>query len=229
MKKIIRRLLLKLFHWALPELYNDIMGNIYKKREVEEWRMRNQHNFTTLNICMCPLIDNNQVVVGKNVYGKLNVYSWGIKDERLEIGNFCSIANNVHFILGGNHFLNHFSTYPFKRMVLGYEEQEAVTKGPIVLEDDVWIGQDSIILSGVTIGRGRVIAAGSVVTKSIEPYSIVGGNPARLIRYRFEDELRHKMMSVNFEKLDNNFVAQNVEKLYSDQREDIIDVLQQLQ
>ena len=114
-------------------------------------------------------------------------------------------------------------------MVLGDEEQEAVTKGPIVLEDDVWIGQDSIILSGVTIGRGSVIAAGSVVTKSVEPYSIVGGNPARLIRYRFDDELRLKMMSVNFEKLDNNFVTQNIEKLYSDSSEDIIDILQQLQ
>lgn len=74
-----------------------------------------------------------------------------------------------------------------------------------------------------------MIAAGSVVTKSVEPYSIVGGNPARLIRYRFDDELRQNLMSVNLKKLDKNFVAQNVEKLYSDQREDIIDVLQQLQ
>lgn len=228
-KKIIRKFLLKLFHWALPELCEDIMGKVYKLRLQERWRERNKHNSTSLNLCMCQLYNADSVIVGNNVYGKLNVYSWGTKEEKLQIGNFCSIANNVHFILGGNHYLNHFSTYPFKRMVLGDEEQEAVTKGPIVLEDDVWIGQDSIILSGSTIGRGSVIAAGSVVTKSVEPYSIVGGNPARLIRYRFDDELRLKMMSVNFEKLDNNFVTQNIEKLYSDSSEDIIDILQQLQ
>ena len=228
MKNIIRKILLKLYHWALPELYSEIMGKVYKQYEIDEWRLRNPHNSTVLNLCMAPLFDSNQVVVGKNVYGRLNVYSWGTKEEGLEIGNFCSIANNVHFILGGNHHTNHFSTYPFKRMVLGDKEQEATTKGSIVLEDDVWIGQDSIILSGVRLRQGTIVAAGSVVTKSTEPYSIVGGNPAKLIKYRFDEDLREKMLLVNLEKINKEFVENNLQELYSNKEEDILSLIKLL-
>lgn len=228
MKNLIRKILLKLYYWVLPELYGEIMSKVYKQHEKDDWRLRNPHNSTSLNLCMAPLYDKNRIVVGKNVYGKLNVYSWGHKDEKLEIGDFCSIASNVHFILGGNHYVNHFSTYPFKRMILGDKEQEATTKGAIILEDDVWVGQDAIIMSGVRLGQGTIVAAGSVVTKSTEPYSIVGGNPARLIKYRFSDEVREKMLYVDLKKLDENYIKQNITSLYSDKKEDILCIIQAL-
>ena len=106
-------------------------------------------------------------------------------------------------------------------MVLHQEVQEATTKGKIELEDDVWIGKDAVIMSGVILRRGTVVAAGSVVTKSTEPYTIVGGNPARLIRKRFDDKTIQQLLSVDFNKLTETFIRRNIDKLYSDNPADI--------
>lgn len=165
---------------------------IFKKK----WRRMNKHNFTNPN----NIFSINIVKIGRSSYGSLNVYSWGSQNEGLEIGNFVSIAEGVKFILGGNHYLDTFTTYPFKVMIFG-EKIEALTKGKIVVKDDVWIGMDAIILSGITIGQGAVIAAGSVVTKDIPPYSIVGGNPAKILKYRFSSEIIDEMNKVNFLEL----------------------------
>jgi acetyltransferase-like isoleucine patch superfamily enzyme len=106
----------------------------------------------------------------------------------IEIGGFCSIGHNVS-IIENYHLYNRVSSYYFNRNIYGEsEEKDTYSKGKIVIEDDVWIGNNSIILSGVNIGRGSIIGAGSVVTKNIEPYSIVGGNPAKLIKKRFNDD-----------------------------------------
>lgn len=78
----------------------------------------------------------------------------------------------------------------------------AGSKGDIVIHDDVWIGYGAIITSGLEIGQGAVIAAGSVVTKNIPPYAIVGGNPAHIIRYRFDEELRLKLCTLDLSKID---------------------------
>ena len=116
--------------------------------------------------------------------------------DKLIIGKFCSIASGTKFIMSSaNHRLGSVTTYPFN--VFGGSWQENTPdhmsqlpfKGDTVIGNDVWIGRESIIMPGVKIGDGAIIAAYLVVTKDVEPYSVVGGNPARFIKKRFNDEL----------------------------------------
>ena len=102
------------------------------------------------------------------------------KDAGLSIGSFCSFAEGVTFMLGGGHRYDTPLTFPFA--VIFENVEESISKGRIVVEDDVWIGANAIIMSGVTLSKGTIVATGSVVTKNTEPYSIVGGVPAKLIR-----------------------------------------------
>lgn len=161
------------------------------------------------------------VQVGKRTYGPLEVYTWGAYNEKLEIGHYCSIAEGVKFLLGGNHYHHTFSTYPFKVLVMK-EEKEAWSKGPIIIGDDVWIGMDSMILSGVTIGQGAVIAAGSVVTKDVPPYAIVGGNPAKVIKYRFEPDIIDQLLQIDFSNLNDRFIQEHIDQLYETLNMDIL-------
>ena len=141
------------------------------------------------------------VKVGVYTYGILNVKSWGTTGEKLEIGNFVSIGPNVTFALGGNHYTNTITTFPFKVKYFGEKEPEALTKGKIIIEDDVWIGMNVLILSGVRIGRGAVIGAGAVVAKDIPPYAIAVGNPCRIVKYRFSNEIIKKVAEIELEKI----------------------------
>jgi virginiamycin A acetyltransferase len=129
-------------------------------------------------------------LIGDYTYGspRVKVYD---PNTNLKIGKFCSIAENVSILLGGEHITNWVSTYPFPFFFDSAKNIQylPLSKGDIVIGNDVWIGYGTIILSGVTIGDGSVIAAGSVITKSVAPYAIVGGNPAKLIRYRFSAEI----------------------------------------
>ncbi len=181
-----------------------------KKRKL--WREMNMHNFTTIkNVWTFPL---EKVLVGKKNYGNLFVETFGSANEYLEIGSYCSIAQDVKFILGGVHPMNTVSTYPFKAHIFG-EEVVALSKGAIIVKDDVWISTGVIILSGCTIGEGAVIAAGSVVTKSVEPYTIVGGNPAKPIRKRYSDDVIAYLMQIDKVKLiDEMIKVGKVELLY---------------
>ncbi len=133
------------------------------------------------------------------------VWRWS-KHERLIIGKYCSIAFGVQFLCGDGHHQNDaVSTFPLLRHMFEpnemitldgisrtrfeWDEKKAISKGPIVIGNDVWIGQNAIVLSGITIGHGAVVLAGSIVTKNIEPYAVVGGMPARFIKYRFEPHI----------------------------------------
>lgn len=128
--------------------------------------------------------------IGKYTYGKPKVFDWESGKGQLEIGSFCSIALGVKIILGGAHRADWVSSYPFPAFFP--EADQAVdfapSKGTTRIGNDVWIGMDALILPGITIGDGAVIGAGAVLTKDVPPYAIVGGNPAKIIRYRFDEK-----------------------------------------
>ncbi len=116
----------------------------------------------------------------------------------IAIGNFCSIAKDVT-IQEYNHRTDRLSTYYMeKNFFQGRNIGEISSKGAVVIGNDVWIGAKSIVLSGVTIGDGAVVAAGSVVTKDVPSYAIVGGNPARVIKYRFPPDVITKLQSMKW-------------------------------
>lgn len=177
---------------------------IHKKIFNKQWRKLNKHNFTVAQ----NIFDPKVVSVGNYTYGNLNIKSWGSIDEGLNIGSFCSIADDVVFLLGGNHDYKNISSYPISRKLLN-GKSEATTKGKIIIEDDVWIGYRSTILSGVVIGQGAIVAAGSVVTKNVSPYTIVGGNPAKIIKLRFNNETIDKLVNINLNNIDVEIIKKN--------------------
>ncbi len=181
-RKLCRKIYNKFYAWIYPELYRDMCGRLYKLEVERKWRERNLHNRTRVNYPIGEPVNDEVIQVGNFTYGTLNVYSWGTPDEKLIIGNCCSIASGTKFILGGMHNMDTITTYPIKRAILQQETEETFSKGPIVIEDDVWIGTDVTILSGVTIGRGAVIAAGSIVTRSVLAYSLWGGGTCTLCK-----------------------------------------------
>lgn len=183
-----------------------ILSNIKLIYYKSLWRKINSHNNTYLN----SIFDFKKVQVGDYTYGPLNIMNWTDKNEFLSIGSFCSIASGVTFILGGNHNLNSISTFPFRHFLFN-ENTEAVSKGKIIIEDDVWIGTNVIFLSGITVGQGSVVAAGSVVTKSFPAYSIIGGNPAKLIKKRFSDDLITEALLLKYRKINKDFLLKNMD------------------
>lgn len=153
------------------------------------------------------------VKVGKGSYGELNVVSFGDKT-KLTIGNYVSISEEVTFLLDVEHYIDKVSTYPFRVKILHECQFEAFSKGDIVVDDDAWIGYGATIMSGVHIGKGAVIASGAVVVKEVPPYAIVGGVPAKVIKYRFPEDIREKVGRLAFDQLTGDKIAKYIEELY---------------
>lgn len=172
------------------------------------WHKSNLHNFTEAANCF----NRRMVIVGNGTYGQLNVRHFGNQSEKLKIGNYCSIGPNVSFILGGEHDYLRISTYPFS-VKYGIEQSDSITRGPILVDDDVWIGYGATIMSGVSIGQGAVVAAGAVVTKNVPPYAIVGGVPAKVIKYRFDSEMINSLLKINYSKLTKTQIQSHIEEL----------------
>jgi acetyltransferase-like isoleucine patch superfamily enzyme len=142
--------------------------------------------------------------IGKHTYGteNLKIY-YSDSGAKLFIGNFCSIASNVNIFLGGNHRHDWITTYPFghisQHIFNNFNGQgHPTTKGDVTVGNDVWIGQNVTIMSGVKIGDGVIIANNSHVVKDVEPYSIIGGNPAKFIKYRFTPEQIEKLLKIKW-------------------------------
>lgn len=129
--------------------------------------------------------------IGYGSYGLPQVHDWK-EGSTLRIGAFCSIAEGVNIFLGGHHRADWVTTFPFPAMLKSAQHIADYngTRGDVVIGNDVWLCSNSTLLSGVTIGHGAIVAAGALVTRDVEPYAVVGGNPARFLRWRFPQEQR---------------------------------------
>jgi len=179
-----------------------------KQRFKSAWRRKNAHNFT-IALNTFPI---ENVEVGNYTYGGLNVKTYGGANEILKIGHFVSIGIDSKFILGGNHPADTLSTYPFQQKIFN-KETLSFSKGPITIDDDVWIGENVIIFSGVSIGQGAIVGTGSVVTKNVEPYSLVAGNPAVMKKHRFAKEIIDELLKIDYSKLSKKVIEENLDLL----------------
>ncbi|OWP86776.1 chloramphenicol acetyltransferase [Flavobacterium covae] len=176
------------------------------------------------------IIQNPNIIVGDYTYYddfddvenfKKNVkYHFDFTGDKLIIGKFCMIASGVKFIMNGaNHLTEAISAYPFA--IFGQDWQHAMegksypTKGDTVIGNDVWIGHNAMIMAGVTIGDGAIIATNATVTKDVAPYTIVGGNPAQLIRKRFSEEKIQELLQLAWWDWDIEKITANVQMLTS--------------
>jgi virginiamycin A acetyltransferase len=138
---------------------------------------------------------------GPDKFEEYNVlYNYDFSKVKLIIGKFCAIAAETRFIMTGDHKLDAISTYPFPIFGHGWEDAFNVfdlpVKGNIVVGNDVWFGYDSLIKNGVTIGNGAIIAARAVVVKDVPAYSIVAGNPAKVVKMRFDDTTIDRLQKI---------------------------------
>jgi virginiamycin A acetyltransferase len=147
------------------------------------------------------------------------LYHFPFVGDHLIIGKFCALARGVKFIMNGaNHKIAGFSTYPFAIFGNGWESidptpEELPYKGDTIIGNDVWIGYEVVIMPGINIGDGAIIAAKSVVTSNVLPYTIVGGNPAKLIRQRFEDSIIQALLEIAWWNWDIAKITRNLEKI----------------
>lgn len=162
--------------------------------------------------------------IGIGTYGMPEVFDWD-EGTTLSIGAYCSISSDVRVLLGGGHRIDWASSYPFPAFL-----QEArhitdfgKTRGDVVIGSDVWLGMGCTILSGVTIGHGAVVAACAVVTRDVEPYAIVAGNPARVVRWRFDEETRRALLATAWWSWPESEVRAIVDLLCSDDVKPLID------
>ena len=174
-------------------------------------------------------VTNPNIVVGDYTYYddpedsedfERNVlYHFPFIGDRLIIGKFCAIATGAKFIMNGaNHQLTGFSTYPFYIFGNGWEKVtpqagELPYKGDTVIGNDVWIGYEAIIMPGVQVGDGAIIAAKSVVVKDVFPYTIVGGNPAKFIRQRFEESIVQALLKIAWWNWNIKKISRNLESI----------------
>ena len=171
------------------------------------------------------IITSPQIIVGdysyyddpNDVYNfeKNVLYLFEFMQDRLIVGKFVQIATGVRFIMNGsNHAMNGISTYPFQVMGKSWADSSmnVLSKGDTVIGNDVWIGNSATFMQGVKIGDGAIIGTNALVTKDVEPYTIVGGNPAKPIKKRFSDEeiaflLKLKWWNWPIEKITENLNA----------------------
>lgn len=157
-------------------------------------------------------LSGKNVFVGKYSYGfeSTQIYSWG-EEINIRIGRFSSIGAGLKLFCGGNHSTSFTSSYPFGSVYPNFlkihpDKPIVFSNGDIVIGNDVWLGRDVTIMSGINIGDGSVVAANSHVVKDIEPYSIYGGNPAKFIRYKFSEEIIEMLLKLEWWNYEDNII-----------------------
>ena len=174
-------------------------------------------------------VSNPQIEIGEYTYYddpadsenfERNVlYLFPFIGDRLIIGRFCAIARDVRFIMNGaNHRMSGFSTYPFNIFANGWERvtpqpSDLPFRGDTVIGNDVWLGYEALVMPGVTIGDGAIVASRSVVTADVAPYTIVGGNPARPLRSRFSDDVIAALLDIRWWDWPIERVTRNLEAI----------------
>lgn len=165
------------------------------------------------------IFEDKKFIIGDYTYGKPTIL-FENNNTNLCIGKYCSIAENVTIFLGGNHRIDWITTYPFNVLSKYFPEAEGIkghpaTKGDVIIGNDVWLGRNVVILSGISIGDGAVIAAGAVLTKNVGPYEIWAGNPAKMIKKRFDVADINFLLKLKWWDQDINDVKKEINMLCS--------------
>jgi acetyltransferase-like isoleucine patch superfamily enzyme len=173
-------------------------------------------------------VGNSPISVGRFTYGLENLWvrEWS-EGAALKIGSFCSLATNITIFLGGNHRTDWITTFPFGHIFqdeLGGEDIKGhpATKGDVMIGNDVWIGSGVTIMSGVTVGDGAVLAANACIVKDVQPYQIMGGNPAHSIKQRFDVETIELLLKLKWWDLPLPDIRQIADKLCAEPDKDTL-------
>lgn len=197
------------------DLKYTLLNDLRKQLKLNAFRRKWAHQHSESELIPMNCFPSCVVEAGRYSYGELNIVTFDSRT-KLKIGSFVSIAQQVTFLLDVEHYIDHFSTFPWKVKMLGESAPETFSKGDIIIDDDVWIGYGATIMSGVHIAQGAVIAAGAVVTKDVPAYAIVGGVPAKVIKFRFDNECINELHKIDFSKLTDKVVRDNLKVLYAD-------------
>lgn len=178
-----------------------------------------------------PLVSAENIEIGEFTYyddpagpehftEKCVLYHYPFIGDRLVIGRFCAIAEGAKFIMNGaNHAMSGFSTFPFNIFGHGWEEGFDPTtwtqelRGDTIVGNDVWIGTEALIMPGLTIGDGSIIAARSVVTRDVPPYAVIAGNPAKVVKVRFDTHTVERLLAVAWWDWPIDKVTRNLEAI----------------
>jgi acetyltransferase-like isoleucine patch superfamily enzyme len=164
------------------------------------------------------LVDQGVLSIAHHTYGAPILQLHEGDRCRVSIGSYCSIAPGVTFMPGGNHCIDCVTTYPMRAkfgLPGAFRDGSPWSRGDTVVGSDVWIGRDALILGGVSIGNGAVVGARSVVARNVEPYSIVVGNPARHVRYRFSSDVVEGLLQIAWWDWSEEDVVGRIDELMS--------------
>ncbi|WP_420101801.1 CatB-related O-acetyltransferase [Bosea sp. (in: a-proteobacteria)] len=192
----------------------------------------NRDNQTRLHLAHLVARRPGQMVIGPYTYGRPKV-RFAESGAGLVIGRYGSIADGVEILLGGNHRLDWVTTYPFPALPRLWPQAAGIggfdaTRGDVVIGHDVWLGSQAMVMSGVRIGHGAVVAARAVVTKDVPPYAVVAGNPARIVKMRFDEATVAALLATGWWNLPRQRIEALLPLLLSERIADFVGAVSEL-